>query len=178
MNAAFAITYSWQLRPQPLGFDAEDYEDVSPLFLALKHFLSQQQGQFALRLDSHDIIFDLDPDLSTVFEEFPAILSALGKNTQEAVELYFYEQGTDLRFLLERNSSEIRMKIERGSEASPIYDSIPQTQYTVSAHTFLAQWLRFLRDILDALAKMQPRLIYEAGYISYMRQLEVIEAAL
>src|SRR5919109_1278575 len=98
MSNSFKITYSWEKRSEPYGFDEENYIDWSMLFSCLRRFLALYDGTFLVRINEFDLHFDLEPDLSTIFEELPGVLETLTANTDSPVELHLFEQGTDLIF--------------------------------------------------------------------------------
>ena len=103
MTNTFKINYLWTQQNDPWLSEEEEFTDVSPLFLSLQQFLSLHEGTFQVQIDNLSIPFDLDPDLSTIFEEIPEVLEHLITESNLPTELDFFEQGTALCWKLERD---------------------------------------------------------------------------
>ncbi len=174
--SAFKITYSWQQRSKPLPFAEEDYVDASVLFLALERFLAIHQGEFIVQVDNLRLHFDLDPDLSTVFEEIPAVLEDLTADTESPVELYFYEQGTDLALLIGRQKDAITLRFRKGPYTGKRFADLPETLFSAPAEVFMEEWIRFVRAILDAMTVLQPNLAQDESYREYRTRLLALES--
>lgn len=177
MSKLFEITYSWKPRTPAQPFDEEDYQDASRLFLALRRFLARMEGQFLMRLGATALVFDLDPDLSTVFEELPGVLEALAGEAGVAVELSFFEQGTDLTLVLQRRGGDIEIRFQSGPSTGRRYADAPADPVLVSAPRFLEAWRALLGDVLGALRAVDPGLRNDQGYQDYVAKLAAIGPA-
>ena len=56
--------------------------------MALETFLARFDGEFTLNVQEEEATFELEPDLSTIFDELPNNLLAL-KSAQRNVTLHF-----------------------------------------------------------------------------------------
>jgi hypothetical protein len=171
MSTSFEIEYWWTERRVPLPFTSEDYVDATALFLGLEHFLSRYQGEFVIHIDDLELRFELDPDLSTVFEEIPAVLQKLHSENRSPVELYFFEQGTDLILLLERQEDAINIHFQKGLATGQRFTYLPDSGFSVLADLFLKEWIQFTQVVLDALVSLEPGLTDEEGYQEYRARL-------
>ena len=179
MNNMFKIEY---FKPKPLqdatiDFSEEEYVDASLMFLSLEHFLAMYQGTFILKIADFDLRFDLDPDLSTIFEEIPDVLMSLAMEEEPPVELYFYEQGTDLNLLLERKGSEIMIRFVKGLMVGKRFKNLPETPLSVPASIFLDEWSHFLHVILESLIELNPSLQSDESYLEYYSRLLAVDHA-
>ena len=177
MSVSFNITYSWKKQSTPSRFEAEDYADVTALVLCLERFLAIYMGQFVARLNDLDMHFDLRPDLSTIFEELPDVLEALTSDTTAPVELYFFEQGTDLTFWLERHANAISIRLAKGQSVGKRFADLPEATFSVPANVFLDEWIRFAQAVLDALLALQPDLANDESYQEYRDRLLSLQSA-
>src|SRR4051812_13068698 len=119
MPGSFRISYRWVPRQEPSYLP--EFVDATPLFICLMRFISLHEGQFELHLGDDTLEFSFGPDLSSVFEELPDVLEALTSSSKYLVELYFFEQGTGLALLMEREGGVIEVKPELRSDASPSF---------------------------------------------------------
>jgi len=175
MNSVFKISHTWEKRPKPLPFTREDYVDANPVFLGLEHFLAVNIGQFSVQIGDVDLTLDLRPDLSTVFEHVPAVLQGLlEKDSRE--ELYFYEQGSDLKLLLHNDGSSVHVRFEVGTSASPKFHELSHKEEAVPLAAFIAEWIRFARLVLQAITALEPALPHEADYERYNERLRAVES--
>lgn len=174
MSQAFEITYWWKKLSEPDYF--LEMVDATKISVSLDYFLSLYKGQFIISVQEYDVCFDLRPDLASIFEDIPFALEKLTKNTVSPVEFDFFEQGTDVGMLLERQADIIKVHFETGPGSNMQFKFLPNTNILVPANKFLEQWLRFIRAILDALVKLQPQLVNDESYKEYIIHLEVIEA--
>lgn len=167
MTNTFKISYSWKQQNDP-WLHEEEFIDVSPLFLSLQRFLSLYEGTFQVQVDDLSILFDLDPDLSTIFNEIPVVLEHLATETQSQIELDFFEQGTDLCWKLERDGDKISVRFIKGSEAGVPYRNLPDETFWLDAHVFITEWSNFIQSLLIVLTELQPNLIKEESYQEYI----------
>jgi hypothetical protein len=175
MSNAFKITYKWEKRSDPYSFYEEDFVDYTVLFTCLRRFLALYDGTFVVRISELDLHFDLEPDFSIIFEELPDALEALLLNTDSPVELYFAEQGTDLKFLLERQADTISIRFVKGLTVGWEFESLPESVFSVSANVFLSEWVRFAQAVLDALVALQPDLTNDQSYQEYRNRLLALQ---
>jgi len=145
--------------------------DVNALVLCLERFLAIYTGQFAVHINDLDLHFDLRPDLSTIFEELPDVLKALTSDTEAPVELYFYEQGTDLTFWLERQANTISIRFTKGPSVGKQFADLPEATFSVPANEFLDEWIRFAQAVLDVLLALQTDLASDESYQEYRNRL-------
>jgi hypothetical protein len=117
----------------------------------------------------------LRPDLSTIFEDIPLVLSQLTKDTHSPVEFDFFEQGTDVGMFMERQGNTIKVRFETSGASAMRFQFLPDTSISVSAWEFLAQWLQFIKTIIDALVELQPELVLDESYKEYVTSLKVVE---
>ena len=176
MSESFKITYSWEKQSTPSRFEEGDFVDVNALVLSLERFLAIYAGQFVVSIDDLDLQFELRPDLSTVFEELPDVLEALTSDTDAPVELYFFEQGTDLAFLLERHANTISIRFTKGPSVGRRFDDLPEATFSVPSKVFLAEWSRLAQAVLDALRDLQPDLASDQSYQEYRNRLRALES--
>jgi hypothetical protein len=169
MSHPFNITYLWKKRDKPVW--CSEYVDVTPLFLTLERFRAVYEGVFSLRFGDIALHFDFSPDLSTIFEEILAVLKTLAADTELPVELHFYEQGTDLKLLLQRKINAISVDFVKGTETGQLYQSVPEETLSVPADMFLQEWSKFLHAVLEALLEFNPTLQDEESYQEYQASL-------
>lgn len=177
MSNSFKITYSWEKQNTPSRFEEEDYADVTALVLCLERFLAIYTGQFVVHINDLDLHFDLRPDLSTIFEELPDVLEALTSDTDAPVELYFFEQGTDLTFLLERHANKVSIRFIKGPSVGRRFVDLPEETYSVPANEFLDEWIKFAQAVLDELLALQPDLVSDESYQEYHNRLLTLRRA-
>ncbi|MEQ8999790.1 MAG: hypothetical protein RID53_25175 [Coleofasciculus sp. B1-GNL1-01] len=174
MSQEFQISYWWKKRNKPGSF--MEIVDASKLSICLDYFLSIYQGQFTVSVQGHEACFDLDPDLSTIFETIPNVLTKLTKDTNHALEIDFFEQGTDVGMLMERQDNVIQIRFETAPGSGMRFKFLPDTYIPVQANQFLEQWLQFIRAVLKALLELQPELLSDESYQQYCTQLELVES--
>jgi len=181
MNNSFKIQYFKPRRNdtmlEPLDFSEDEYVDASLIFLSLEHFLATYQGTFILKVGDFDLCFDLDPDLSTIFEDIPDVLMSLATAKESAEELYFYEQGTDLNLLLERKASEITISFVKGLMVGQRFENLPENALSIPASMFFDEWSHFLHLILADLIEFNPSLQNDKSYIEYYSRLLAVDDA-
>jgi len=176
MDVSFKITYFWEKRSDPFHFEEQDYVDVTMLFLCLQRFLALFKGEFVARVGDLDLHFDLDPDLSTIFEELPETLESLASVTDSPVELRFFEQGTDVTFWLERLADTINVRFTTGPSVGGRFINLPKSAFQVPANAFLNEWVRFAQATLDALVDLQPDLADDESYKEYRGRLLALDS--
>ncbi len=162
----------WKQQDDPWLSEEEEFTDVSTIFLSLQHFLSLHEGTFQVQIDNLSIPFDLDPDLSTIFEEIPEVLEHLTTETELPTELDFFEQGTDLCWKLKRDGDKISVRFIKGSEAGMPYRNLPDETIWLDAQVFITEWSNFIQAVLIALAELEPNLIEEESYQEYKSRLK------
>jgi hypothetical protein len=176
MSNSFKITYRWEKRSDPQYFDEEDFVDATVLYICLRRFLALYEGTFLIRINEFDLHFYLRPDLSTIFEELPDVLEALTANTDSPVRLYFFEQGTELSFWLERQADTIHIRMVDELRGNDKRDTeLPTSVMSVPANVFLNEWARFVNAVLDALVALQPDLAGDQSYQEYRDRLLALE---
>jgi hypothetical protein len=178
MSNSFKITYNWEKRSEPYDFDEEDYLDATVLFICLERFLALYDGTFLVRINEFDLLFYLDPDLSTIFEKLPDVLEALKADTDSPVRLHFFEQSAELSFWMERQADKINIRLVdelRGSDKPST--ELPTSVFSVPANVFLNEWVRFVNAVLDALIGLQPDLTGDQSYQEYRDRLLALERA-
>lgn len=173
MSQTFKISYYWEKLSEPNYF--LEIVDANKIFVSLSYFLSRYKGQFIISVQEHDACFDLRPDLSTIFEDIPLVLEKLTKDTHSPVEFDFFEQGTDVGMLMERQGDIIKVRFETTEASAMKFQFLPDTNILVSAWEFLGQWLQFIRAVLDAIVELQPELVLDESYKQYTMHLTAVE---
>ena len=176
MLANFCISFSFHRLDIPLTFHPEIYVDWGPLFQSFRRFLAFYRGKFQLQIAERRLHFDFDPDLSTVFEDLPAVLEQLTTDTTEPVYLDFFEQGTELMLILDRRGEAITIGFYTGDYAGLQFRDLPDIGFEVRASEFLAEWCRFSKAVLAALGDFQPEVTSTAEFQDYSGRLAAIEA--
>lgn len=125
MNQTFKISYSWEKLSEPDYFF--EIVDATKIFTSLSYFLSLYKGQFIVSVQEHNACFDLRPDLSTIFEDIPLVLSQLTKDTHSPVEFDFFEQGTDVGMFIERQGDTIKVRFETSGASAIRFQFLPDT---------------------------------------------------
>ncbi|HKX28673.1 MAG TPA: hypothetical protein VJ302_13320 [Blastocatellia bacterium] len=174
MDFVFKITSWWRKREVRAYFEEQDYLDATALFVRLKQFSVDHHGEFAIHVNDLELRFDLDPDLSTIFEELPDVLEKLTSETTTPVDLNFFEQGTDLTFWMERKADHINVRFECGPYADKSFSKLPDLTFPISARMFLEEWIHFAQLILKALEDSHPKLIHDDSYREYRDRLQVL----
>ena len=188
MNKIFKIEYFKSRRShvmsEPFDFSEEEYVDASLIFLSLEHFLAMNQGTFILKVGDFDLshgeashFFDLDPDLSTIFEDIPDVLMSLATQEESPEELYFYEQGTDLNLKLERKANEMTIGFVKGLMVGKRFENLPENTLSLPASMFLDEWSHFLHLILEDLIEFNPSLENDKSYVEYYSRLLAVDDA-
>jgi len=164
----------WSVTPLARARPDEDLVDASELFVCLRRYLRSHHGTFSMRFNGVELQFDMDPDLSTVFEELPGILDAVAEDTNRPVDLYFFEQGTDLHLELDRRGDDLVIWPKKGPSAGKRFERIAERPHKVSGNEFVGEWLRFLGAILDALVCFEPLVERTPSYRSYSGRLAAL----
>jgi hypothetical protein len=170
-HVPFRITWHVERRRETLLEPGDELADASDVFLSLRRFLRAYQGVFTIWVGAVGAGFDLDPDLSTVFEDLPGVLEALAQDVSPAVLLHFFEQGTDLTVELERRNS-VRVRFLKGAYAGRRFDDLSSDACSVRPGEFFSEWLHFLRDIVDRVVRFDPATA--GSFDSYGRRLVAI----
>ena len=174
MNLEFRITYEWIKRDVPGTF--LEIVDASKIANSLDYFLTIYQGYFTLNIQGYELHFDLDPDLSTIFEMIPNALITLTKNTDQPVELDFFEQGSDIGILMQRLDDQIIISFDTAPASGTRFKFLPDVPLAVPADQFYRQWLHFTRAILNSLTEMNPELANDESCQKYFSQLTYLES--
>ena len=171
MSEPFRIAWSWRPRPRPEKFSEKDYTDASELYMGLRQLLANTIGSFTLEFGPLRLEFEIDPDLSIVFEDLPGLLQALATGQGAIPKLYFAEQGTDLKLLFDRQGDDLAVRFQKGYSVGEGFANLPEAAPAVSAATFASEWTRFLREVLDEIISVRPGVKDDESY-------EEFEAAL
>lgn len=171
----FSISFSLGRLREPDQYDQDYYHEWGPLFQSLRQFLANYSGEFEIMIGDRRLHFNLDPDLSTIFDNIPDILQQLTADTIEPAYLHFFEQATDLMLILERRGAAINIRFYVGDFAGHQFRDLPDSGYEVMANEFLAEWCRFARAVLVALSDFQPELATTADFQAYCARLVSIE---
>lgn len=174
MSKLFEISHRQRPRAVPRPFDENDFADATRIFLALQRLLAREDGRFEIRIGSVVLPFDFDPDLSTVFEDLPDVLTTLKQKEGSSVELYFFEQGTDLTFTMERRKNEVELAVHPGSSTGTRYAKVANEPVAVSLTQFLHAWARFLDDVLAALRQVDPGIERDESYREYAARIKAL----
>ncbi|BAZ16003.1 hypothetical protein NIES4071_78760 [Calothrix sp. NIES-4071] len=173
MSQTFNISYWWEKLSEPDYF--LEIVDATKIFASLNYFMKRYKGQFIISVQEHDACFDLRPDLSTIFEDIPLVLEKLTKDTHSPVEFDFFEQGTDVGMLMERQGDLVKVRFEITEASAMKFQFLPNTNILVSVWEFLGQWLQFIKAILDAMVELQPELMKDESYKEYITHLRAVE---
>jgi hypothetical protein len=173
MVSAFEISYWWEKLKKTSYF--VEMVDATRVFISLNYFLSIYEGEFTIHVQGHNACFNLRPDLSTIFEDIPIVLEKLTIDTESQVEFDFFEQGTDVGIIIERQGDKIQIRFDISPGSSPNFQFLPESKFTVPAEEFIEQWLRFIRAILNALVDLQPELLNDKSYQEYYTRLNNID---
>lgn len=174
MISSFDIRLTLTRRATFKPFDASDYEDASEMFLALSAFLGEYEGNFEVRIDTSRLHFDIEPDLSSVFEDLPLELVNLRELDGAEAEIYFFEQGTDIRISMQRQGEAVRLQVEKGRYVSVANRPFPDNAFFVELNGFLACWTQFLQSVLDLLKKGRRYVLSAESYKEYQAVLRRI----
>lgn len=169
-------SYGWEKLSEPYNF--LEMVDTTRVSVALDYFLSIYAGDFVIYINGSGARFDLHPDLSTIFKKIPLVLEQLTTDTESPVEFDFFEQGTDVGMLMERQGTQITVRFETAPGSGQRFKFLPDTKIPVLADEFLEQWLQFVRAVLDALVDLQPDLINDKSYLEYCSQLDVVDSSM
>ena len=93
-------------------FEEDDVVDATKLQFALLKFARSQNRYWSVLINELELLFQYNPDLTTIFDEIPDVLEELLRNGQTPAELYFFEQGTDLSLWFSRDEDTIWVTFE------------------------------------------------------------------
>ena len=106
------------------------------------------------------------------------MLEKLTKDTDSPVEFDFFEQGTDVGMLMERQGNTISIRFETAPGSGIRFQSLPDISMPVPANEFIEQWLRLIRAVLSAIVELQPELIKDKSYQEYCTRLDLVESSI
>jgi hypothetical protein len=175
MSQAFEICYWWENLSKP-GYCVE-MVDATRVFISLNYFFSIYEEEFVIHVQEYDACFDLRPDLSTIFEDIPVVLKQLTTDTKSPVEFDFFEQGTAVGMLMERQGDKITIRFEITPGSGEKFQFLPDTGIPVTSDEFIGQWLQFVRFVLDALVDLQPDIVNDESYQEYRTRLDIIKSS-
>lgn len=167
MVLPFEIKYSWKVREKPYRFSVDEYVDVTPLVLCLEEFLSLFEGTFTIRVGEVEAVFDLKPDLSTIFEELPRMIEAITTNPNTSTDIDFYEQGTEIILRLLKKKENVLIEFIAGDTTSVKLSHLNGKSFLITTRDFLYAWRTFVLAVLDQLIKLCPGLIHDESYRNY-----------
>ena len=173
MTTPFHISYAWDPRDKPLDFEPSDYEDWSALFRTMRRLIALHRGIFTLQIGERELRYFFDPDLSTIFEELPAALTALAAGPQATASIDFFEQGTEQLLMLARNGPALAIELYTGHQTP----GRPPERFVVAVHEFLGAWAGFGQALLAALAELEPAIGADEGFRQYATDLAAVKAA-
>jgi hypothetical protein len=172
MNQNFKISYKWEKLEEPDYY--EPWVDVEQVYNSFSFFLTQYSGKFKIDINGNATVLNLDPDLITIFKYIPTVLETLEENTDTPVMFHFFEQGTALGMLMERQGSYIDVRFEMAPGTSINHIHMPQTNSSVPAHEFLSEWAQLMKDILKDLLQLQPELASDDSYVKYFNRINSV----
>ena len=157
-------------------FDENDVVDVTELQLALLKFATGKNRYWSIFINGLELPFQYSPDLTAIFNEIPDVLEELLQNGKGPVELYFFEQGTDLSLWFSRNGETILVTFEKHGFCGEPYDHLPEAEsQAISTVEFYLTWFRFLDELLASLVQENPRLAEAPSYLEYKYRIEQIK---
>ncbi|MBI1926590.1 hypothetical protein HYR99_20405 [Candidatus Poribacteria bacterium] len=156
-------------------FDENDVVDVTELQLALLKFATGKNRYWSIFINGLELPFQYSPDLTTIFDEIPDVLEELLQNRKAPVELYFFEQGTDLSLWFSRDREMILVTFEKHEFCGKPYDHLSESEpQAISIVEFYSAWFRFLDELLALLVQENPHLAEAPSYLEYKYRIEQI----
>lgn len=169
MILPFHISFVYKRRAEPSAFNPGQYDDWSVLFRAFRQFLASYQGSFTLHIGELALRFDFEPDLSTIFEEIPDMLTQLSSEASEPAYLDFFAQGSELMLILERRNETITIQFYPDGRIAGAPAGL-----VVRTAEFLSEWCRFASAVLVAVAELQPDVTITGEFQDYSDRLAAV----
>jgi len=148
---------------------------LSKLQFALWKFAANQNHDWSLFINGIELPFEYNPDLTTIFDDIPDVLEYLLQDGKEAVELFFFEQGTNLSIWFRRDSETIIIELKDVETSGKRFRHLPTEPQTISAFDFYSAWFLFLDKILKTLIQQNPQLAYARSYLDYKYRIDKIK---
>jgi len=157
-------------------FDENSVVDISKLELTLWKYANKQNRYWSILINGFELLFEYSPDLTTIFDELPQVLEELLQDNQEPVELFFFEQGTDLSLWLARDGDTIWVSFEKHLFCGEPYRRLPEGEpQPVLASDFYSAWFEFLDELLETLVQQEPSLAHDESYLYYTQKINSIK---
>ena len=157
-------------------FEENDVVDVTELQIALLKFATGKNRYWSIFINGLELPYQYSPDLTTIFDDIPDVLEDLLQNGKEPVELYFFEQGTDLSLWFVRDGETIWITFEKHGFCGKPYEHLPENEpQTILAVDFYSAWFLLLDELLESLVKETPHLAESQSYLDYKYRLEQIK---
>ena len=170
----FDIRCKGQAKPWP--FEENDVVDVTELQIALLKFATGKNRYWSIFINGLELPYQYSPDLTTIFDDIPDVLDDLLQNGREPVELYFFEQGTDLSLWFVRNGEAIWVTFEKHGFCGKPYEHLPEYEsQAILSVDFYSAWFLFLDELLESLVKENRHLAEAQSYLDYKYRLEQIK---
>ncbi len=93
------------------------------------------------------------------------------------MEFDFFEQGTALGMLMDRQGDKITIRFETTPGSGEKFQFLPDTGIPVTSDEFIGQWLQFVLVVLDALVDLQPDIVNDESYQEYPTRLYNIDSS-
>jgi len=94
---------------------------------------------------------------------------------KESVELYFFEQGTNLSLWFRRDDETIFAEFKDVETSGKRFRRLPTEPQAISAFDFYSAWFLFLDKLLETLIQKNPLLAYEQSYLDYRYRMDKIK---
>jgi len=174
MEKTFEIQRNGPAKPWP--FEENDVVDVTELQMALLKFATNKNRYWSIFINGLELPYQYSPNLTTIFDDIPDVLEDLLQNGSEPVELYFFEQGTDLSLWFVQDKETIWISFEKHGFCGKPYEHLPENRpQAISAIDFYSAWFFFLDELLESLLKEDLRLAESQSYSDYKYRLEKIK---
>jgi len=148
---------------------------LSKLQFALWEFAANHNHYWSMFINGLELPFEFNPDLTTIFDDIPDVLEALLQDGKEAIELYFFEQGTNLSLRFRRDGEKIFVEFKDVETSGKRFRQLPTEPQAISAFDFHSAWFLFLDKLLKTLIQRNPRLAYERSYLDYIYRVDKIK---
>lgn len=170
----FDIQCNGSAKPWP--FEENDVIDTTELQMALLKFATGKNRYWSIFINELELPYQYSPDLTTIFDDIPDVLEDLLQNGKEPVELYFFEQGTDLSLWFARDGETIWVTFEKHGFCGKPYEHLPEDEaQAILTLDFYFAWFLFLDELLESLVKENPHLAESQSYLDYKYRLEQIK---
>jgi len=160
---------------KPWPFEESDVVDVTELQMALLKFATGKNRYWSIFINGLELPYQYSPDLTTIFDDILDVLEDLLQNGKKPVELYFFEQGTDLSLWFVRNEETIWITFEKHGFCGKPYEHLPEDEpQAILTLDFYFAWFLFLDELLESLVKENPPLAESQSYLDYKYRIEQI----